>query len=293
MRSRAAALRTLAYAGWVHRHPAMGPESSGRCHQWRQVREIAVGMPHAKGDTMTSAFAPSLPTSGSAPLLPRLLPLVDPDCFHDVGFFQELSAIGYRQILLGGTGSVALPQLARDIRQHTKLSLVVYPMGPQAVSDDADLIIMPDVMNSGAAHARPFGPAAVATASAIARICAPFLPVAYFIQSDSTACRYFEASPIRCGASLIDHCRYAQMVGYQHIAFDYEGPESVDVLALAAVKQALPRCRLTVSDEVSPAGVRDLWAHGVDTVVIPSDLWETANDPVELAYEYYVEMLAC
>ena len=36
------------------------------------------------------------------------LPLLDPDNFSDPAFYRELEKIGYRQVLLGGTGSSRL-----------------------------------------------------------------------------------------------------------------------------------------------------------------------------------------
>lgn len=226
-----------------------------------------------------------------AATLPRFLPLIDPDHFSDLAFFRELAAIGYRKILLGGTGSEAIPRMAQAIRAETGLGVVLYPAGPDAVCA-ADLIVLPDVMNSGAPHARPFGPAAVATALATARTGCPFLPVAYFIQAESTACRYFEAAPIRCEAALADHCRYAEMVGYHHIALDYEGPEDVELKVVARIRRSAPTCWLTVSDEVTPARARALAEHGVDTVILPSDLLEASNDPVALAEDYHRALLA-
>jgi heptaprenylglyceryl phosphate synthase len=236
-------------------------------------------------------MTPTSLATTEAPTLPRFLPLIDPDHFSDLAFYRELATIGYRQILLGGTGSEALPRMAQAIRAETDLAVVLYPAGPDAVCA-ADLIVLPDVMNSGAAHARPFGPAAVATALAAARTGSPYLAVAYFIQAESTACRYFEADPIRCEATLADHCRYAQMVGYHHIALDYEGPDDVEIGAVRRIKESAPGCWLTVSDEVSPARARLLAEHGVDTVILPSDLLEAANDPLALADAYHRELLA-
>jgi len=231
------------------------------------------------------------PRSAPPSRLPRLLPLIDPDCFDDPAFFRELAAIGYRCVLLGGTGTEQLGRVAERVRRETTLEIVLYPSGPSAVCE-ADLVIMPDVMNSGAAHARPFGPAAVETAAEIARTGAAFLPVAYFIQSDSTACRYFRASPIEAVPTLIDHCRYAAMVGYRCFAFDYEGPVVADATVARRLKQELPDCWLVVSDEVSPQGARQLLESGVDTVVLPSDILEEASDPLVLATTYQRELLS-
>lgn len=233
---------------------------------------------------------PLTPPARVTPTLSRFLPLIDPDCFSDVAFFSELSAIGYRQVLLGGTGSEAVADTARAVRAQTELEVILYPAGPSGVCD-ADLVILPDVMNSGAAHARPFGPGAVATALATAALGCPFLPVAYFIQGDSTARHYYDAHPI-CRARVVDHCRYAQMVGYRHIALDYEGPGDIDAALTAQIKARAPGCWLTVSDEVCPAAARALIENGVDTLVLPSDILEEASDPLALAERYYAELLA-
>lgn len=124
--------------------------------------------------------------------LARYLPLLDPDHFGDVAFFRELEAIGYRQVLVGGTGAGGTPRLVAQIRRETSLQVVLVPSGPAAVTD-ADLVVLPDVMNTNSHFARPFGSGSVATANAAADLGVPFLPVAYFIMGDSTAAWYYEA----------------------------------------------------------------------------------------------------
>ena len=62
------------------------------------------------------------------------------------------------------------------------------------------------------------------TALAIARTGCPWLPVAHFIQGQSTARWFYDAEPIRDPGLLAHHCRYAEMVGYRNIALDYEDP---------------------------------------------------------------------
>ncbi len=224
--------------------------------------------------------------SRATPVLSRFLPLLDPDHFSDLAFFVALSAMGYRQVLLGGTGSDAVARIVRAVRAATDLEVVLYPAGPGGVCE-ADLVILPDVMNSEASHARPFGPSAVATALATARLGCPFLPVAYFIQSESTAKRYFDAHPILCDTTLAEYCRYAAMVGYRHIALDYEGQRTASPALCAELKASAPGCWLTVSDEVTPVAAQQLLAHGVDTLVLPSDVLEAAADPLALAHAYH------
>src|SRR5690348_5322585 len=75
------------------------------------------------------------------------LPMFDPDHFRDPAFFVELERIGYRQVLLGGTGAGDLPELVGAIKKATRLEVVLYPGGPGALAP-ADLVVLPDVMNS-------------------------------------------------------------------------------------------------------------------------------------------------
>lgn len=220
------------------------------------------------------------------PTLERVLPLVDPEAFDELSFFRELEALGCRQVLLGGTGSAGLRELVPQIRAHTSLCVVLYPSGPDAVCA-ADLIVLPEIMNSTAPHARPFGPAAVMTAAAVARTGSPWLAVAHFIQGDSTARWYYGAEPVRDAGLLVAHCRYATMVGYRDIALDYEDPRvHVDPELVAAIKRAAPRCRLTISDDVAPDAAEILFERGLDTLIVPSNVLENARSPVELLRRY-------
>ncbi len=224
--------------------------------------------------------------------LSRFSLLLDPDHFGDIGFFTELRAIGYADVLLGGTGTHRLPGLVTEVRRTTGLRVILYPSGPDAVCA-ADLILMPDIMNSRAQHARPFGPGAVMTALAIARTGCPWLSVAHFIQGQSTARWFYDAEPIRDAGLLAHHCRYAEMVGYRNIALDYEDPNTqVEVETVVRIKQSAPRCHLTVSDEVSPAHAYELAQHGVDTLILPSNVLEEAPDPLALAHRYHARLLA-
>ena len=62
----------------------------------------------------------------------RFLPLLDPDTFSDVAFYQELEKIGYRQVLLGGTGSAGLTDVVRAIRGATNIMRQGLPFVPVA-----------------------------------------------------------------------------------------------------------------------------------------------------------------
>ncbi|HWB76214.1 MAG TPA: hypothetical protein VG755_14690 [Nannocystaceae bacterium] len=219
------------------------------------------------------------------PTLERVLPLVDPEAFDELAFFRELEGLGCRQVLLGGTGSAKLRELVPQIRAHTSLRVVLYPSGPDAVCA-ADLIVLPEIMNSTAPHARPFGPAAVMTAAAVAKTGSPWLPVAHFIQGDSTARWYYGAEPLR-DTLLVAHCGYAAMIGYRDIALDYEDPRvHVEPELIAAIKRAAPSCRLTISDDVEPEAAQNLFEHGLDTLIVPSNVLENASAPLQLLRRY-------
>ncbi|MCS6899537.1 MAG: geranylgeranylglyceryl/heptaprenylglyceryl phosphate synthase [Myxococcales bacterium] len=214
-------------------------------------------------------------------LLPRYLPLIDPDHFHDLAFYRELEDTGVEAVLLGGTGSAYLRDVAAMVRAHTQMRIVLYPAGPDSVCP-VDLVLMPDVMNSNSHFARPFGSGSVATAIAIAKQGLAYLPVAYFILGDSTARWYFDAFPINSDKLIIGYCTYAKMVGYRHIALDCEDPKrQIDLGLVRKIKQATG-LHLTVSDEITPEQLRELLISGVDTVVTPSNLLETADDPIAL-----------
>jgi heptaprenylglyceryl phosphate synthase len=237
--------------------------------------------------------ARSLPgrTAGTATDLPRLLPLLDPEHFGDVAFYRELVAIGFRKVLLGGTGSARLRELIPEIRRETELQVVLYPAGPDAVCE-ADLVILPDIMNSSAPHARPFGTGALMTAMAVARTRCPWLAVAHFVQGDSTARWYYDATPVHDAALLASHCQYAEMIGYRHVALDYEGPHTrIDPALVQRIKRTAPSISLTVSDAVSATRAEQLVQAGVDTFILPSNVLEAASDPLALAHEYHARLL--
>lgn len=153
----------------------------------------------------------------------RFLPLIDPDSFSDPAFYVELEKIGYRQVLLGGTGSAGLIDTVRGIKANTGLTVALYPAGPDAVCP-ADVVIMPDVMNSNSHFARPFGSGSVATAMNIFRQGLNFVSVAYIIMGNSTARWYFDAFLLPSTKILLGYANYARMVGYRFLALDYEDP---------------------------------------------------------------------
>jgi len=218
------------------------------------------------------------------------LPMFDPEHFHDVAFFAELAKIGYRQVLIGGTGSGPVSDLVRGIRARAGLQVVLVPGSPAAVTD-ADLIVLPDVMNSNSHYARPFGSGSVATAAAVAAAGVPFLPVAYFILGRSTARWYFDAFDLPSDSVLLAYARYAQMIGYRDLALDYEGPSRAINPKLISQLAAIPGLRLRVSDELDAAGAAALLELGVDTVITPSDIYEEHADPLAHAAAMHTALL--
>ena len=236
------------------------------------------------GDVSRDPVSPELFT------FDRFLPLLDPDTFSDVAFYQELEKIGYRQVLLGGTGSAGLTDVVRAIRGATDLTVALYPAGPDAVCP-ADVIIMPDVMNSNSHFARPFGSGSVATAMNIMRQGLPFVPVAYLIMGNSTARWYFDAFLLPSNKILLGYANYARMVGYRFLALDYEDPEiNIDAGLIAALRK-IPGLHLVISDEFTPEGAAAALGYGAQTVITPSDIFEDAADPLALAAEFHDRLL--
>lgn len=220
----------------------------------------------------------------------RYLPLLDPDNFSDIAFYRELERIGYRQVLLGGTGSADLPGLSNRIKQETKLTVVLYPAGPDSLAP-ADVILLPDVMNSNSHYARPFGSGSVATAMHVAQRGLNFIPLAYFIMGNSTARWYFDAFLVPSHKIVLGYATYARMVGYRYLALDYEDPAlSIDPKLIAALRR-IPDLHLVVSDEFTPESARQALDLGAHTVVTPSDIYEDASDPLQVAREFYDALL--
>lgn len=218
------------------------------------------------------------------------VPLFDPDAFSDPAFYRELERIGYEQVLVGGTGSAGQAEVIRSIKRETSLSVVLYPSGPNAVCD-ADLVILPDVMNSNSHFARPFGSGSVATAMNVLSRGLPFLPIAYLILGNSTARWYFDAFTLPSVKVLMGYAAYARMVGYRYLALDYEDPTiPVDPKIVTGLRE-LSDLQLVVSDEFSPQSAAETLELGAHTVVTPSNLYESASDPLALAAEFHARLL--
>lgn len=220
----------------------------------------------------------------------RYLPLLDPERFSDVAFYQELEKIGYRQVLLGGTGATNLGHLVRELKRHTTLQVVLYPAGPDSVAP-ADLVLLPDVMNSNSHYARPFGSGSVSTAMHIAQRGLNFLPIAYFIMGNSTARWYFDAFTVPKLKILVGYALYARMIGYRVLALDYEDPGLQIDPGLVAALRTIEGMHLVVSDEFTPTSAAEARALGIDTIITPSNIYEEAADPLALADEFHRSLL--
>lgn len=220
----------------------------------------------------------------------RYLPLLDPDVFDELGFYQELERIGYKQILLGGTGAADLSGLCRAIKENTSLQVVLYPAGPDSLAP-ADLVVLPDVMNSNSHYARPFGTGSVVTALNVAARKLPFIPVAYFIMGNSTARWYFDAFSVPSFKLIMGYALYAQMLGYRYLALDFEDPETPCDAELIGMLRKKTDLKLVVSDELDPEGARQALDWGVHTIITPSDVLEEAADPLALARAYAEALL--
>ena len=91
---------------------------------------------------------------------------------------------------------------------------------------------------------------------------------------------------------LLGYARYARMLGYRYLALDYEDPNRDVSPALIAALRTLPDLHLVVSDEFTPARAREALAAGADTVITPSNVYEDASDPLELAAQMFDALLA-
>ncbi|MCA9690772.1 MAG: hypothetical protein R3A51_04910 [Nannocystaceae bacterium] len=218
------------------------------------------------------------------------LPSFDPEHFAEPAFYRELEKIGYRQLLIGGTGCGNLADTVRMIKRESGLTVVQYPAGPASIAP-ADLILLPDVMNSNSHYARPFGSGSVATAMNIAKMGLKYLPIAYFIMGNSTAGWFHDSFLLPSAKILIGYATYARMVGYRHLALDYEDPKiDIDPQLIARLGQ-IPGIHITISDEFDPASARRALELGANTIISPSDIFEDASDPLALAAEFYDALL--
>lgn len=221
----------------------------------------------------------------------RYLPLFDPDTFSEVEFYQELEAIGYRQVLIGGTGAADIGGLTRRLKSETNLTTIIYPSGPESVAP-ADLIVLPDVMNSNAPHARPFGTAAIATAVNVAQRGLAFVPVAYFVMGgSSTAGWYFDAFPITSKKVMLSYATYARMVGYRYLAVDYEGAAGGADLEVVGMLSKIDGLSVLVSEDMTSERAQQVLAAGATTVITSSDMYEQSDDPLALAAELHDRLL--
>ena len=218
--------------------------------------------------------------------LARYLPMFDPEHFQDPAFFVEPERIGVRQVLLGGTGSADLQEAVRAIKAATSLRVVLYPGGPGALAD-ADLVVLPDVMNSNSHFARPFGSGPVATAMNVLQRGIPFIPVAYFIMGNSTAAWFHDAFKLPSQKVLLGYASYARMVGYRWLALDHEDPALDIEPGLIRALRGIPDLHLVISDEFTPERAAAALEMGADTVITPSDIYEEASDPLALAARFW------
>jgi len=218
------------------------------------------------------------------------VPLLDPDAFSEPAFYRELEKMGYEQVLIGGTGSAGQREVIRGIKRETQLSVVLYPAGPDSVCE-ADLVILPDVMNSNSHFARPFGSGSVATAMNVLQRGLPFIPIAYLILGNSTARWYFDAFTLPSVKVLLGYAAYARMVGYRYLALDYEDPQiPIDPKIVVSLRE-LTDLHLVVSDEFTPQMAAETLELGAQTVVTPSNVFESVSDPLALAAEFYARLL--
>jgi hypothetical protein len=232
-----------------------------------------------------------MPALRSRESLPAYLPLIDPDHFREASFYRELEAIGYRTILLGGTGGARMREAIEAVRASTSLRVVIHPSSPGEVLP-ADLVILPVVMNSNSHYTRPFGSGAVMCAMAVAEQELPYLPAAYFVLGESTARWYTDAFLVRSKKVVMAYATYAAMTGYDHLFLDYEDPDlQIDWDLVTALKR-IPGMKIVVSDEFDPERAREGRTRGIDTVITPSDILEEARDPLALAREFHAALLA-
>ncbi|MBV9119375.1 MAG: hypothetical protein JOZ39_01610 [Chloroflexi bacterium] len=217
---------------------------------------------------------------------------MDPDEFSNrPDFFVELERIGYRCLLLGGTGGARMSEAVHNIRSHTDLQIYMHPSSPGEIMP-VDLIFFPAVMNSNSHYTRPFGSGSVACAMAIAELGVPFLPVAYFILGESTAKWYADAFMVRSNKLIVGYCLYAKMMQYEHVFLDYEGPKvDIDASLIHAIK-VHTNVHLLVSDEFTPETAHRAVELGIETIVTPSNIYERAKDPSALAKQFYDRLLA-
>ena len=158
--------------------------------------------------------------------LPKYLPLLDPEIFQEASFYKEIEKIGYKQILLGGTGNAAMKRAVEAIHKNTNLSVSILPSSPGDILP-VELVFLVAIMNTNSHYFRPFGSGSVACGIELAQQGIPFVPLAYFIMGNSTARWYTDADLIPNNKILLSYCQHTQMLGYKWLLLDYEGSSSI------------------------------------------------------------------
>lgn len=223
--------------------------------------------------------------------LPKYLPLFDPDSFQEASFYKEIEKIGYKQILLGGTGNATMKKAIEDIHLHTNLSVAIVPSGPGDIFP-TELVFLVAIMNSNSHYFRPFGSGSVACGVAITQQGIPFIPVAYFVMGDSTARWHTDADLIPNNKILLSYCQHTQMLGYKWLLLDYEGHSSSISVELIQKIKKYTQINLMIINEFTPETALQAINAGVDTAITASDIYEETHNPIQLAREFYENFTA-
>ena len=223
--------------------------------------------------------------------LPKYLPLLDPEIFQEASFYKEIEKIGYKQILLGGTGNAAMKRAVEAIHKNTNLSVSILPSSPGDILP-VELVFLVAIMNTNSHYFRPFGSGSVACGIEIAQQGIPFVPLAYFIMGNSTARWYTDADLITNDKILLSYCQHTQMLGYKWLLLDYEGHSSnISVELIQKIKKYI-HINLMVISEFTPQTALEAISAGVNTVITASDIYEETHNPIQLARDFY-ENLNC
>lgn len=223
--------------------------------------------------------------------LPKYLPLFDPENFREASFYKEVEKIGYKQIILGGTGNATMKKVIEDIHLYTNLSVTILPSSPGDIFP-TELVFLVAIMNSNSHYFRPFGSGSVACGVEISQQGIPFIPVAYFIMGDSTARWYTDADLIPNNKILLSYCQHTQMLGYKWLLLDYESnSSSISVELIKKIKKQT-QINLMIINEFTPETALQAINAGVDTAITASDIYEEAHNPIQLAREFYDNLIA-
>ena len=147
-------------------------------------------------------------------------------------------------------------------------------------------------MNSNSHYFRPFGSGSVACGVEIAQQGIPFIPVAYLILGDSTARWYTAADLIPNNKILLSYCQHTQMLGYKWLLLDYEGSSSIMNVELIKKIKKYIQINLMIINEFTPETALQAIDAGVDTAITASDIYEEAQNPIQLAREFYDNLIA-